>query len=232
MYFLHALIYALFCALFHLPLFFLFFSAFCYCQFDNIHCIECIWHLSVHLDERERMRVLVRGKQASERPTIRKTQTAWKLEWKTLIAHHNRYCCKSINYYDRHIWVQAYSLLTPIPHSLGESQTHSQPPPPSLSRSLVAWLYFQHSHWQNAIGSTKYKHFSKMRKSSCSNELSLTQLTHFKWYSLEFFFRLFSLLLEQQQRRKLEMQNARNGFICLYHFVWLTFYLNDFHGNH
>lgn len=28
-----------------------------------------------------------------------------------VIAHHNCYRCKSINYYDRHIWVQAYQVL-------------------------------------------------------------------------------------------------------------------------
>lgn len=49
----------------------------------------------------------------NERPYAKYTNsTARTFEWKMLIAHHNRYCCKSINYYDRHIWVQAYSPLT------------------------------------------------------------------------------------------------------------------------
>lgn len=84
--------------------------------------------------------------------------------WKMLIAHHNCHRCKSINYYDRHIWVRAYQVLLsntlPINDTLLCERKHF----PNTQRGRVKEFLFQPG--------------------------SLTQLTHFK----SFFFCLLSVL--------------------------------------
>lgn len=87
-----------------------------------------------------------------------------KVEWKMLIAHHNCYRCKSINYYDRHIWVQAYQVLIVqyfthfTRYTFSYMNTTNTLPPKGVFRFWIG-------------------------------KGSLAQLTHFKWL---FFYSLFN----------------------------------------